>query len=120
MKKQNQSLGEFLQSARERKGLSLREVEKATGISNPYLSQVEKGKIQQPSPVPLHKLSELYEISYAQVLGLAGYPVPTESSEEFALTAFQSRLGPTTRDEEDAIVEYLEFMRARKKTARRR
>lgn len=30
-------------------GLTLREVEKNTGISNPYLSQLETGKIKDPS-----------------------------------------------------------------------
>ena len=29
-----------------------------------------------PSPVVLHKLSELYDLPYATVIGTAGYPVP--------------------------------------------
>ncbi len=115
MKQQHQTLGEVLQVARGRKQLSLRAVEKATGISNAYLSQLESGKIQQPSPVNLHKLSELYDLSYAEVLGLAGYPVPSEGAADSENSASRSRLGPVTREEEDALVEYLEFMRSRKK-----
>lgn len=119
MKKQNQTLGDFLQSAREGKGLSLRAVEKAAGISNAYLSQIESGKIQQPSPIHLYKLSELYGISYADVLGLAGYPIPLQDDES-SLSALESRLGPVTQEEEDALADYLEFIRSHKKRAGRR
>jgi hypothetical protein len=45
---------------------------------------------------------------------LAGYPVP-EVEEQ---SAFQSRIGTTTRKEEDALVEYLEFLRAKRKRSR--
>ena len=41
--------GEFLKSARKAKRLTLREVEQKTGISNAYLSQLESGKVKQPS-----------------------------------------------------------------------
>lgn len=115
MKKQNQTLGECLRIAREEKQFSLRAVEKTTGISNAYLSQLESGKIQRPSPVNLHKLSELYQLSYAEVLGLAGYPVPFEAEAESSHSALKARLGHVTHEEEDALVEYLEFMRSRKK-----
>ena len=40
-----QSLGPFLRAARERRSLTLRAVERATGVSNAYLSQLESGKI---------------------------------------------------------------------------
>ena len=45
-------LGSLLADLRQAKGLSLREVEEATGraVSNAYLSQLENGKIQKPSP----------------------------------------------------------------------
>ncbi len=120
MRNRIHTLGEMLQSARERKGLSLRAVEKATGVSNAYLSQLESGKIQQPSPINLHKLSELYELSYSEVLGLAGYPVPSKAGEESSTAGLRARLGPITQEEQDALIEYLEFMRSRKKRVGRR
>ncbi|MHC4933777.1 MAG: helix-turn-helix domain-containing protein, partial [Planctomycetota bacterium] len=45
-------LGTLLADLRMAKGLSLREVEEATGkaVSNAYLSQLENGKIKKPSP----------------------------------------------------------------------
>ena len=42
------------------KGMTLREVEKATGISNSYLSQLETGKIKKPSYSVVTQLNALY------------------------------------------------------------
>jgi transcriptional regulator with XRE-family HTH domain len=42
-------LGELLGVARECKGLTLRQLETATGISNALLSQIETGKVREPS-----------------------------------------------------------------------
>ena len=111
----SKDLGAFLQAAREQKGLTLRAVEKATGVSNPYLSQIESGRIRQPSPVVLHKLSNLYEVQYVDVLVLAGYPVPSRSSASSDLSGVAARLGPVTKKEEVALIEYLEFLRTRRR-----
>lgn len=108
-------LGKYLQSVRENKQLSLRAVEKAVGISNAYLSQLESGKIKQPSPSILHKLAELYEISYLEVMKLAGYPVLDEPTDDMVQTSFSSRVGPVTPEEETALLEYLTFLRSRGK-----
>jgi transcriptional regulator with XRE-family HTH domain len=103
-------IGRTLSDARNRKGLSLRAVEAAIGVSNAYLSQLESGKVREPSPNILFKLAELYEVPYQALLSLAGYPLPTnvQSSESLGLAA---RLGPTSSEEEDALAEYLEFLR---------
>lgn len=41
-------------------GLTLREVESMTGISNAYLSQLENGKIKKPSFDVVQKLNNVY------------------------------------------------------------
>ena len=115
-----EKLGSFLASSRKQRGLTLRAVESEVGVSNAYLSQLERGKIRSPSPVVLHKLSELYGISYASVLELAGYPVPESSQPTSTESSFAARLGPTTAEEEEALVEYLEFLRSRRKGKKNR
>ena len=82
--------------------------------------QLEKGKIRSPSPSVLHKLSELYDVSYASLLELAGYPVP-ENSQPTSVTqsSFSLRMGTVTADEEEALLEYLEFMRSKRKKKRK-
>jgi transcriptional regulator with XRE-family HTH domain len=66
-------LGQVLRQARKHKALSLRYVESKTGISNAYISQLETGKIENPSPHFLQKLAELYEISHEELMRAAGY-----------------------------------------------
>ncbi len=107
-------LGELLADARARRKLTLRGVQDAIGVSNAYLSQLETGKVQTPSPVVLHKLSELYELPFATVMEVAGYPLPQNVKTGSAVTRLAARIGETTTEEEDAIVDYLRFIRSQK------
>ncbi|MBS1790517.1 MAG: helix-turn-helix domain-containing protein [Acidobacteria bacterium] len=116
---QNQTLGQFLKASRETKELSLRGVEKVTGISNAYLSQLEGDKIKQPSPTLLHKLCELYGVSYSTAMELTGYPTTQGNEDTPPSQRLAARLGWVTKKEEDALVEYLEFLRSRNKGGRR-
>ncbi len=115
MVKRKQSIGEFLRLAREAKGMTLRAVERATDVSNAYLSQLEGDKIRQPSPLKLHKLCELYGVSYAVIMGLAGYPVPDNSKAALEQAGVAARFGSLTSDEENELVEYLAFLRSRRR-----
>jgi transcriptional regulator with XRE-family HTH domain len=64
-----------LERLRQVKGrnVSLREVERQTGISNEYLSQLERGIATKPAPDVLQKLSKFYAVSYESLLIAAGY-----------------------------------------------
>ena len=112
---QYQTLGQFLRDAREKQALSLRAVEKVTSISNPYLSQLEGNKIKQPSPTLLHKLCELYEVPYSTAMELAGYPTTNTDAPSVHQSRIAERLGDVTSEEEEALVEYLAFLRSRRK-----
>jgi len=107
-------LGVLLAAGRKGKNLTLRAVEKITGISNAYLSQLENGAVQEPSPVKLGKLSDLYEIPYATTLEFAGYPVPGTGKSNTA-SSIAARIGPVSEEEEVALLEYLEFLRSKRK-----
>jgi transcriptional regulator with XRE-family HTH domain len=113
-------LGELLADARKRGGLTLRAVQDAVGISNAYLSQLETGKVQSPSPIVLHKLSELYGLPYATAMDLAGYPLPENVKSSEAGGRLGARVGKITADEEDKIVEYLRFIRSQQNRKRGR
>ena len=108
-------LGQFLRTARERKGLTLRAVEQSTQISNAYLSQLESGKIKQPSPVILHKLSEIYEVSYAAAMLHAGYPLPNEHKQGERAKRMTGPFNDLTEEEEIELSEYLTFIRTRRR-----
>lgn len=107
--------GEFLKVARKAKRLTLREVEELTGISNAYLSQLESGKVKQPSPINLNKLGEAYDIPYEVLMEKAGYPVPNAKPfKGLPKGQIASRFGPLTDEEEQELLEYLSFLRTRK------
>ena len=76
------TLGQCLASIRDDRGLSQRDVEKATDkvVSNAYLSQIENDQIKKPSPNILYALAELYGISYENLTERAGFVVPTRSA----------------------------------------
>lgn len=110
------SLGQELRRLRQLHGFTLKDVERTTGISNAYLSQVETGKIEKPSPAKLYALAEMYKVSYDTLMETAGHitrqraePQPT-----LAGTAF-STLGDLTPEEKDALATYLTALRLMKK-----
>lgn len=108
------SYGEYFKALRKSKGLTLRDVEKEIDISNAYLSQLETGKVKQPSPINLYKLSELYEVSYELLLEKVGYPVPKTTIETKTKNTVYKRLGKISEDEEIELLNYLSFIRKRK------
>jgi HTH-type transcriptional regulator, competence development regulator len=110
-----QDLSHFLRTARERKGLTLRAVEQAIEVSNAYLSQLESGKIKQPSPIVLHKLSQIYGVSYADAMRFAGYPVPGENEREERAARMSGTFADLTQEEEAELAEYLAFIRTRRR-----
>jgi HTH-type transcriptional regulator, competence development regulator len=110
-------LGSLLADLRVAKGFSLRQVEEATerGVSNAYLSQLEKGKIRKPSPNVLHSLAFVYGVPYEALLEKAGYPLPAEGdgvTRRRRLAAFS--IEDLTAEEEEELLKYLAFLRSRK------
>ncbi|MGY3147735.1 transcriptional regulator with XRE-family HTH domain [Bradyrhizobium sp. USDA 3397] len=112
------TLGQYLASIRLDRKMSLRDVEEATSkqVSNAYLSQIENDKIKQPSPNILHALAELYAINFENLMGMAGYI----SSSKRADTERHGRVATfaehnLTADEETEMLQYLQFMRTRKR-----
>ena len=64
-------LGEFIRQQRERANLSLRRLAERAGVSNPYLSQIERG-IRKPSAEILKRISRALEISAETLYTRAG------------------------------------------------
>lgn len=111
---QNTSLGSVLRQARDLKKITLRAAETLTGISNAYLSQLENDKIKKPSADILHKLAIAYKIDFNYLLQIAGLvEKPTTENVSFGNFVFSKE--NLTKDEEEELLQYLQFMRDRKK-----
>ena len=117
MSTEKKSFGAELQRIRNFRKLSLREVEKAIGISNPYLSQLENDKIKKPSPHYLYKLSSLYNVDYQLLMKYAGY-ADTKTEDSGPKTLAGAALFSTselTPKEEEELMDYLGYLRRNKK-----
>lgn len=58
----NKRIGQSLKEIRLAKGFTLRHIKSKCGVSNPYLSQVENGKVKEISFRKLSVLCKFYEI----------------------------------------------------------
>ncbi len=68
---QLQALGAFIRTQRKLANLSLRQLAEMTSLSNPYLSQIERG-LHQPSVRVLRLISEALDVSAETLLAQAG------------------------------------------------
>ena len=64
-------LGEFIRRQRELQALTLRQLAEMTGISNPYLSQIERG-LRDPSEKVIEALASNLELSAEALYEQAG------------------------------------------------
>jgi len=108
-------LAALLKDLRAAKGLSLREVEEATGqaVSNAYLSQLENGRIKKPSPNVLHSLAEVYSVPYEALMEKAGYLLPSENGGHRRKRLAAFAIDDLTAEEEEELLKYLAFLRSR-------
>jgi transcriptional regulator with XRE-family HTH domain len=68
---QREALGAFIREQRKRANLSLRQLAELTSLSNPYLSQVERG-LHQPSVRVLKAISGALNVSAETLMTQAG------------------------------------------------
>src|SRR5579863_4009455 len=68
---QREALGAFIRSRRQLANLSLRQLADLTSLSNPYLSQVERG-LHEPSVRVLKAISDALNVSAETLLAQAG------------------------------------------------
>ncbi|GAA2831654.1 helix-turn-helix domain-containing protein [Kribbella solani] len=72
------SLGEYLAEQRRHAQLSLRQLSDLAGVSNPYLSQIERG-LRKPSADVLQQLAKALRISAETLYVRAGILDPEDS-----------------------------------------
>ena len=85
--------------------MSLRDVERATGISNAHLSQLETGTIERPDVVLLWDLAAVYDIEFDQLARLAGHIKGRERGARIAVAL--RALGDLTDEQHDEALRYI-------------
>ena len=75
------SIGDFIREKREAAEVSVRQLAKAAGVSNPYLSQIERG-LRKPSAEVLQLLAKALSVS-AETLYVRAGLLDEDSSRKF-------------------------------------
>lgn len=104
-----EGLGDYLKEQRTNAELSLRQLSEAAGVSNPYLSQIERG-LRKPSADVLQQIAKALRISAEQLYIRAGILSPEDGvggSVELAVLN-DSRL--TERQKQSLLDVYTSFL----------
>lgn len=72
------ALGEFIAAQRRAAEMSLRQLAERAGISNPYVSQIERG-LRKPSAEVLQQLANALSVSAESLYERAGFLDPDEA-----------------------------------------
>jgi transcriptional regulator with XRE-family HTH domain len=113
------SFGALLKQAREVRALSTVDAARAAGISSAYLSKLENDAVKKPSPHVLHQLSEALTVPYAELMRLNGYRLPATTIASPAESVGAALFADVTDEEREELLEYLAWMRARRRSDHR-
>lgn len=107
-------LGEFIREQRRVGHLSLRKLSEMAGISNPYLSQIERG-LRKPSAEILQQIARALEISSETLYVRAGILEPREGDTDLVT---EIRRDPWINEEQKkTLVQIYESFRAERRAA---
>ena len=96
---QREALGAFIRTQRRMANLSLRQLAELTHLSNPYLSQIERG-LHQPSVRVLKQISDALNLSAETLMAQAGLidKVAADAAGESAAAGATPKAIPPTED----------------------
>jgi transcriptional regulator with XRE-family HTH domain len=104
-----ESLGDYLKEQRLASRLSLRQLASQAGVSNPYLSQIERG-LRKPSADVLQQIAKALRISAEQLYVRAGIVSPEEGVVGSVELAVLADIGLTERQKQSLLDVYSSFI----------
>ena len=110
------SLGEFIAAQRRAAQLTLRQLADQTGISNPYLSQIERG-LRKPSAEVLQQLAKALRVSAETLYVRAGILDPADHPATSVEMAVLADAAITERQKRVLIDVYSSFVKENLRTA---
>ena len=104
-----ESLGDYLKEQRVAARLSLRQLASQAGVSNPYLSQIERG-LRKPSAEVLQQIARALRISAEQLYIHAGIVSPDAGVGGTVELAILHDAGLTERQKQSLLDVYSSFL----------
>ncbi|MGA9747416.1 MAG: helix-turn-helix transcriptional regulator [Nocardioides sp.] len=105
------TLGDYLREQRVAAQLSLRQLAEQAGVSNPYLSQIERG-LRRPSAEVLQQLAKALRISAETLYVRAGILDPDDGEVRSVELAVLADTGLTERQKQSLLDVYQSFRSA--------
>ena len=102
-------LGDYLKEQRTQSRLSLRQLAEQVGVSNPYLSQIERG-LRRPSAEVLQQLAKALRISAEQLYIRAGIVSPEDGVGGSVELAVLNDAALTERQKQTLLDVYASFV----------
>ena len=106
-----ETLGDYLHEQRVAAQLSLRQLAEQTGVSNPYLSQIERG-LRRPSAEVLQQLAKALRVSAETLYIHAGILSPEDGEVRSVELAILADTGLTERQKQSLLDVYTSFRAA--------
>ena len=106
-----ENLGDYLREQRMGAKLSLRQLADQAGVSNPYLSQIERG-LRRPSAEVLQQLAKALRISAETLYVRAGILRPEDGEVRSVELAVLADTGLTERQKQSLLDVYSSFRAA--------
>src|SRR5688572_32323612 len=106
-----ESLGDYLKEQRTASRLSLRQLAEQAGVSNPYLSQIERG-LRKPSAEVLQQIARALRISAETLYIRAGILDPEDGEVRSVELAVLADTGLTERQKQSLLDVYQSFRAA--------
>ena len=103
------TLGDYLKENRLAAQLSLRQLADQVGVSNPYLSQIERG-LRKPSAEVLNQLARALRVSAEQLYVRAGIVHPDPGHGGTVELAVLADAGLTERQKQSLLDVYASFL----------
>jgi transcriptional regulator with XRE-family HTH domain len=110
-----ETLGDYLREQRRQARLTLRQLAEMTGVSNPYLSQIERG-LRKPSAEVLQQLAKALRISAETLYVRAGILDVDEHGERSVQMTVLADATLTERQKQVLLDIYESFQRENNRT----
>ena len=104
-----ETLGDYLKEQRVSAQLSLRQLAEQAGVSNPYLSQIERG-LRRPSAEVLQQIAKALRISAEQLYVRAGIVSPADGVGGSVELAILGDAALTERQKQSLLDVYSSFL----------
>lgn len=110
--RQAQKLGQHLRQAREKLGISARELARRTDLSDSSIVRIEQGAFLEPTPDTLRRIADALGINLADLYVMADYPMPSELP---SLKLYlRSKYGELSASDVHAISDYADSIAGRR------